>query len=165
MSKSWYRNNNGGYPKTRPRRKQRGWFQGPRKPRAYGGGSLSLQQEKKFKDTVVADAVVSATGFISTSLNLVVQGVDEEERIGRKIIIRSISARFEVFLPSLSNIADLDGGDVVRIMIFIDKQANGAMPSVTDILETGHITLSKHLYDYEDSSYYSIFKLFLLLKA
>ncbi len=126
----------GGYPKTRPRRKQRGWFQPARRPRAYKT-KMGLQQELKFFDVVIADSIVSSTGAIFPSINLIAQGVGEEQRIGRKIIIRSIAARFEITLPALDAQATFNsGGDIVRIIIFKDKQANGASAAVLDILET-----------------------------
>ncbi len=110
----------------------------PRKtePRAYKKG-VSLQQERKFKDTALTDAVVAIGGAITNSVNLVAQGTGEDERIGRKIIIRSLAARFEISLPSLDAQATFNsGGDIVRIIAFVDHQANGANTAVLDILET-----------------------------
>lgn len=133
MSYSWAHGHR--MESSRPYRKRRGVFQKKRRPRAYMEG-ISLQQELKFKDTVSTDAIVSATGGIAIGPNLVVQGTGEEERIGRKIIIRSIAARFQVVLPSQTNADDLNGGDTIRIIIFVDKQANGANATVLDILET-----------------------------
>lgn len=108
---------------------------GPRRPRAYKRGP-NLQQERKFFDTAVTDAVISSSGTVQTSPNLVAQGTAEDERIGRKIIVRSIAARFQIQLPSGTNQADLTGGDTTRIIIFIDKQCNGVATAVLDLLET-----------------------------
>lgn len=124
-----------GYGKARPYRKTRGWFGPARRPRSYTSGP-SLQQELKFKDTVSTDAVVVFTGAIQIGPNLVAQGTGEEERVGRKIIIRSISCRFQCVLPADPDAPNITGGDTLRIIIYIDKQANGAAATVLDILET-----------------------------
>ncbi len=125
----------GGYPRTRPRRKQRGWMQTRRQPRGYLNRE-TLTQELKFFDIVISDDTVSATGAVQTAVNLIPQGIGEEQRIGRKIIVRSISARFQIRLPNLNDQSDIQGGDTLRIIIYIDHQCNEAAAVVLDILET-----------------------------
>lgn len=118
--------------KGRPYRKTR-WTTRNR-PRQYR--SKSPLQELKFQDVVISDAVVSATGQVQTSVNLVVQGTGEEQRIGRRIILRSLACRFQIRLPVQDDVGNLSGGDTLRIIIFQDRQANGADAAVLDILET-----------------------------
>ncbi len=112
-----------------------------RRRRGYGHArytkrKLTLQQEHKFFDTSIIDAVVPAIGLIQTSPNLVPQNVTEKGRIGRRIIVRHIHARFQCQLPSADDVGNIDGGDTLRIMILVDHQANGAAPAILDILET-----------------------------
>lgn len=102
---------------------------------------LSLQQELKFKDFIRDFGPVPVTGTVMDSISLVAQGTLENERIGRKIILRSVGIRFEVILPASSGLSAITatGGDVLRIIIYVDKQANGANASVSDLLESNEL--------------------------
>ncbi len=91
--------------------------------------------ELKFHDLDINDAVVAQNGTIAEdSCNAIAQGVTEVQRIGRKCIIRSINWRFELSMPGAANIAA--GADTVRVILYQDKQANGATATVTGILES-----------------------------
>lgn len=70
-----------------------------------------------------------------TLLNGVAQGVDYNQRIGRRIIIKSLLFR----LTLVPNISATNGalGDVLRVLIFYDAQSNASAPAVTDILQGG----------------------------
>ncbi len=98
--------------------------------RVAGGG-----QEMKFHDLDIDDAVVSATGTIAqVTCNEIVQGVTESQRVGRKCVISSINWRFTVALPTTATAANTS--DVTRVILYLDKQCNGATATVTNILET-----------------------------
>lgn len=92
--------------------------------------------EQKFHDVIVNDAVVASGGAISTSINLIAQGVTESQRIGRKCTLSGIGWRFDFTLPIQDAVGVPISSDILRIMLIWDKQANGAIPVVTDILET-----------------------------
>ncbi len=93
--------------------------------------------ELKFFDLDVDDTAIAATGTIaSSSLNLIAQGTDENERIGRKVTIKSVFIRFEVRLPTQTQGAN--ASDVARIIVYQDKQANGAAATVLGILESAN---------------------------
>ncbi len=117
---------------TRKRARTTGRFI-PRLPR---GIMFTKPSEFKFLDSDKDDAVVSATGAITTSLNLIAQDVTESDRIGRKVTITKIHCTFSVFLVNEVDKADISGGDIIRVILYVDKQANGADASVTDILES-----------------------------
>ena len=90
--------------------------------------------ELKFLDTQKAATNVAETGTIlDDSVNHVVQGVDENERIGRKVTIRSVHFRGTINnnLATATNTIK----NSVRIIVYWDKQANGASAAVADILE------------------------------
>lgn len=103
-------------------------------PTHYYGQTQS--GELKFLDTNSDDLVVAVGGAVNTGYNLVAQGVGENQRIGRKMTIKSLSMHINVTMPSEQDVADLSTGDVIRLLVFVDKQANGALPAVTDLLET-----------------------------
>ncbi len=90
--------------------------------------------ELKFHDLDIDDATVAAGGTIAQdSCNLIAQGVTEAERIGRKCTLRSINWRFQLSINAgtTSNTAD-----TIRVLLYLDKQANGATAAVLDIIET-----------------------------
>ncbi len=92
--------------------------------------------ELKFHDIAVIDGVIAIAGSIDTpSLVEIPQGTGEIQRIGRKCTIRGINFRFQMNLNLLTDSA-VPQGDTVRIIIYLDKQCNGATAVVTDILET-----------------------------
>ncbi len=92
--------------------------------------------ELKFHDVAVDDAVVPTAGAILDSINLIPQGVTEKTRVGRKCVIRSINWRFNYSLPAQADQADIGTGETIRIIMFLDKQCNGATATVLGILET-----------------------------
>ncbi len=92
--------------------------------------------ETKFLDTTVDDAIIAAGGVITTSVNLIAQGVTESERVGRKCTIRQILWRGNISIP----LNELEGGpgpgDRVRLIMYMDKQTNGATATQAGILES-----------------------------
>lgn len=91
-------------------------------------------QELKFFDTDTA-ANFDATGNRITSLNLVAQGTDENDRIGRKCTIKSVHWKGLITLAA-SPSASATASDHGRIILYLDKQTNGAAAAVTDLLES-----------------------------
>lgn len=64
-------------------------------------------------------------------------GTGESARIGRKILIKSLAMTFKVSTGDIASAAFLSQETQrVRIMIVLDKQANGAVASVSDVLDT-----------------------------
>jgi len=92
--------------------------------------------EVKFHDIDIDDSIISVGGTIQNggSVNLIGQGVTENERIGRKCTITSINYRFNIKLPAATTANNTS--DTVRILFYLDKQANGSSTTVTQILES-----------------------------
>ncbi len=99
----------------------------------------SQSQELKFHDFAVGDTVVATTGTVSTTLVDINQGTTESNRLGRKAFIRYIQWNGYVTMPLEQDVADIGTGDAVRLLLILDKQANGALPAVTDILKGANI--------------------------
>ncbi len=95
----------------------------------------SKPNELKHHDITADDAVVASTGFINASLNLIAQNVTQTGRIGRRCNLTSINWRWTATLPAHADSADIPNGDVLRIILFIDKQCNGTGPVVADFLQ------------------------------
>ncbi len=117
---------------------------GRRYPRYAGQGPVISRRgrhaiamgELKFHDVTLDDAIVAAGGAITNSINLIAVGTTESERIGRKIVLKSIMFRYEWSMPFAQDQADPPSGDVCRFVIYQDRQANGATAAVTDIFES-----------------------------
>lgn len=92
--------------------------------------------EVKFHDIDIDDAVIESTGSILLdSCNKIPQGVTEIQRIGRKCTITKIAWRYQLTLPVAAAATGIPG-DVIRIVLYLDKQCNGATANVLDIVNT-----------------------------
>lgn len=79
--------------------------------------------EIKFYDFSKTATTLATTGTLTTaSCHLIAQGVDESQRIGRKICLTKIMLRGYIKIPGQTAIAD--AANRVRIIIFHDRQAN-----------------------------------------
>jgi len=90
------------------------------------------QTELKFNDTATLTTNVPTAGNVNL-LNGIAAGTDYNQRIGRKITIKSIYLRYTLNPISTASAAV---GDTVRVMIVYDTQANGALATVADVLQT-----------------------------
>lgn len=90
--------------------------------------------ELKFKDTARTTAPLVVTGTVDTNLVVIPTGAGESDRIGRKIVVKSIYCRGTLVLAPTAN-----GVDKVRMIIVNDTQANGAVFAVTDVLESAQM--------------------------
>ncbi len=108
-----------------------------RKAGYYGKFNRGATSELKFHDVDYDDSVVAAGAVVNTagSLNLIAQGVTESTRVGRKCTIMSIGCRYDITLPQIAD-SSPGFGDVIRVIVYLDKQTNGAIAANTDILET-----------------------------
>ncbi len=93
-------------------------------------------EELKFHDFTFDDTNMASVGSVEDSVNHIAQGITEKTRIGRKCTIKKIGWRLNVGLAEEANVDDVGNGDVARIILYLDKQANGATAAVTDLLET-----------------------------
>lgn len=91
--------------------------------------------ELKFHDVDVDDSTISSSGTIMNSgtINIIAGGVTESQRVGRNCVIHSIGWRINLELPAA---ASTQSSDQVRLIMYLDKQCNGATAAVTDILES-----------------------------
>lgn len=107
-------------------------YKRPRTKRGRTAGPCS--KELKWFETATAITPILSTGSIIPSLNLIPDGVEEKERVGRCIFIKKISWRYTLKIPRQDNVGNAKAGDVVRVILFLDKQSNGAAAGPTDIL-------------------------------
>lgn len=96
----------------------------------YGTYNRRGRDELKFID-VTSSGTIPTTGNI-TGLNGVGQGSDYNQRIGRKIIMKSIYFRIDLVNAGVT----ANVGDLLRILIVYDCQTNSSTPAISDILQT-----------------------------
>lgn len=120
--------------------------------RKYAGGSASAKNRrapaKRFKRTKRPGTVARAkrgadkghfdiaasnwnadtTGTIG-HLNVIAQGASDQQRVGKKVIMRSIQLRGRAIAGSTGTVAD-----GAFIMVW-DKRPTGTLPAITDVLE------------------------------
>lgn len=93
------------------------------------------EREKKFIDSDVNDAVVAQNGTVLTdTINAIAQGVQPSQRVGRKAIIKNINWRWTAVLESEAS-GGAQSSETLRIILFLDRQANGALATVLSIIE------------------------------
>jgi len=114
--------------------------------RAYPGSKVPLASrgyrlntaEKKVYDIDASTVSADTTGSI-VACCFPVLGTDMTNRVGRKIQIKSIQGRGIVRTErSELMTAAATPAQMVRYIILVDMQPNGALPALTDILKTAH---------------------------
>ncbi len=104
--------------------------------RDFFNGRNFPKLELKFFDLDIDDATVaSGATIVQDSCNLIPQGITEVTRVGRKCTIKSINWRMQISTNVQSNTAS-PATEVVRVILYLDKQANGATAATTDLVET-----------------------------
>lgn len=101
----------------------------------YGGGS----DELKFLDVATSDAVVAKDSFIVQNAGSIVnipQGTSQSERDGRKCVVKSIGWHFTIDYEAniSSGLAAGPSPATIRVMMYLDKQCNGATATNTDLV-------------------------------
>lgn len=99
--------------------------------------SMPRSLEKKYLDTALTSTADISAGAVLNSLNLVPQGTTDVTRIGNKIRITNINCHGYANNDDQTTAAF--GGGNLRVILFQDKQCNGATAAVTDILKSANI--------------------------
>jgi len=107
----------------------------------YYGRFKNPDAELKFIDTDI-NFTADTTGEIpadGVTLHEIAQGVAENERIGRKVVLKSIWLKgAAVYAPGGSASATA----VTYLYIILDTQCNGASPGINDIFNTSALFLA-----------------------
>ena len=149
------------YRKRRYRRPQKryGYFgkfgNDATKALKMAGKALSmLNTEDKFRDNYQTSADSTTTPSL-TLLNELGQGTSESNRIGSSVKNKSLYLRF-----FCDNNQANSAPQYVRYIVVKDKQPNGAVPAITDILNGGtiqsarQINKAKRFHVYKDEVFY-----------
>lgn len=111
-------------------------------------GRYGIDGETKYKDLDLTTNAIPANPFGFGSLNVVPLGDGPDARIGRKITVTSVQMRYTCDIHRTET-------NVVyfRIIIGLDKQANGAAPLATDIFVNPSVLAQRNL---DNSSRFTI---------
>lgn len=99
--------------------------------------------EKKFLDTSIVNGSDCSAGTVLNTLNAVPQGTTDQTRIGNKITIKNINLHGFASMDDMTTGVFQDG--ILRVILYIDKQANGATAAVTDILKTAALASFRNM--------------------
>lgn len=89
---------------------------------------------KYFDTTKAATALASAGAIANSSLLLIQEGNTESTRVGNKITVKSVMVRGQLIMSSQADATATS--QTFRIIVYLDKQCNGATAGVTDILQS-----------------------------
>ncbi len=104
----------------------------------FYGRFAGANAELKFLDTAKGLTVFALAGVVfDESLNIIPQGSTESNRVGRKVVVKHIHFRGLVQSGVATTASTTD--QVYRIIVYCDKQTNGAVAAVTDILESATV--------------------------
>ncbi len=97
---------------------------------------------QKFLDTSFDVSSIASAGSLSSSLCLLPQGTGQSERLGIHVDISTLHLKFVAV--KLGGGSNASTAGFVRVLALLDHQCNGAMPAVTDILQTaGYLSFHK----------------------
>lgn len=89
--------------------------------------TVGAAKELGYVDVAAATYNMDGTGSIAL-LNTVAQGAGVTQRVGKKIVMKSLQCRGVMYNNATASAND------VAIMIIYDKRPTGALPAITDIL-------------------------------
>jgi len=96
----------------------------------YGGYLNRGRTELKTIDLENLNASVSTTGGV-VLLNGIANGTEIYQRVGRKVIMKSMLFRITIFNDPTKQDPQ---GTAIRIILFYDTQTNGSAPTVANVL-------------------------------
>lgn len=102
----------------------------------YYGRYSGRDSELKFFDKQFDVTTIAIAGELEDSINEIPQGVTESQRVGRKCTIRTINWHYLLKLTEEDAVATPPEADTIRMIMYLDKQCNGAIATVLGILET-----------------------------
>lgn len=121
-------------------------YAGPYRTGGFYGASVRSPAERKVLDTPQTSTAVNIAGSV-TPINLVGQGTDFTQRIGRRYNITAIQLR-GLLNPDPTN--NTGTPNLLRVMIVVDNQINGgATPLITSILNAADSTSFMNLNERE----------------
>lgn len=92
------------------------------------------ERELKFHRVQLNDTIISTVGTITPTFCNIAAGDMDDDRTSRLISIRTIQWRYQIDLTVKEAVISPVSGDAVRLILYIDRQCNGATATVGDLL-------------------------------
>ncbi len=103
-----------------------------KRPSSYPRIGRRLTPELKVKTTIFSGVtVLLGSSALLNPLNLITQGDTQSERVGMRFTIRSVELSLSLRLAQNEGVIN---SIIIRALLFVDTQANGAVPNDTDLL-------------------------------
>lgn len=124
----------------------------------FGGPGRRGQVEQKFFDTIltmVPSGTVASTTNATGGINVgIAQGFRAVDRIGSKIIIKSVQMKLACSMgPGVTS------GDMCHFYLIQDTQANGAYPVAADVFtQIGAVSAGLHMRNIENGARFKVLK-------
>lgn len=96
-------------------------------PRSGRSRKLIGARETGYVDLAIANYPCDTTGSV-TLLATIAQGASVNQRIGKKVMLKSLQARGQMYAGTTATLNDC------AIIVVYDKRPTGSLPAVTDIL-------------------------------
>jgi len=107
------------------------------------GGELKFTDENITLNPIPANGTIFLNGSGEASMLRIAQGTGESQRIGRKVTIKKIQWRFRIELQPQTSSANTICN--VRLILYLDKQTNGAAATITDVMQANTVHTFKNL--------------------
>jgi len=91
--------------------------------------------ELKYNDVPAAGVAVVASGSTIALLSSVAEGDDNTDRDGRRILPKGLKLRLFTLCTDV-----LPAAGAFRVVLFKDKQSNGTLPTIGQLLQTSGVT-------------------------
>ncbi len=113
----------------------------------YYGRYAGPNAELKFHDVDLdkATTVITTAGIVEPTVIIIPQGVEENKRVGRKCTLKSVNWKYKVNLPIVASAGSGVTPDTVRMIVFQDKQCNGATATVAGLLVAANYQAFRNL--------------------
>ncbi len=103
--------------------------------RRRSGKNKRLKPEVKYIETNVASAAITTTwDILNSSLNLIQQGTTRSTRIGGRVTCKKIQFRMTLDTDLIGT-----ANDMIRVVVYLDKQCNGIAATGTQIMQVDNL--------------------------
>lgn len=107
---------------------------GPMRTSGYTGRFTGPTAELKYLDAYWPETITTGpTAFLMSS---VAQGTGATQRIGAKLTLKSVQVTMTLHIDESG--VDTHNTELFRVLLVEDRQCNGAVHTITDLLDTAH---------------------------
>lgn len=119
-------------------------FKGKKRKSNYAAHFPERKGELKFLDTALGFTNIAATGTITSPTFIIIpQGVTQSGRVGRQVTLKSV--HISGFIELRDNTGVTSASNRVRMIVYLDKQCNGATATVTGLISTTDVDSFRNL--------------------